>query len=220
MRMSDVLVFILLLLIFMDPGPICVSGQVAGPAKKITDIDPVMHALCGKRVALLGEPPMHGFGKTLEFKVEVVRQLINECHYGALFVESGTYDYINIEKKLKSGEDVTDSTISAAIGGIWANKEMQSLIPFLREKVKAGSLKLGGLDDQIARGTYAQHEMPSDLVQYLQDEERSRCLATLQKHTLWQYTDDAPYGLSDKEKILGCLNEIESRISQPAKTKS
>ena len=74
-------------------------------------------------------------------------------------------------------------------------KRCNPLIPFLRGKVNAGSLALGGLDDQIARGTYAQHEMPSDLVEYLQDDERSLCLATLQKHTLWQYTDDAPYSL-------------------------
>jgi len=212
-------VFIVLLLLFMGLASVCASGQGANPAKEGTDIGPVLHALCGKRVALLGEPPTHGFGKTLEFKVELVRRLVDECHYDALFVESGTYDYINVEKKVKSGEDVTDSMISAAIGGLWANKEVQLLIPFLREKVKAGSLKLGGLDDQIGRGTYAEREMSSDLVQYLEGDERSRCLAVLNKHMLWQYTDDNPYSPSDKAKIVGCLDEIESRISQPGESK-
>src|SRR5215469_6773051 len=143
MRRSYVRVFIVLPLSFVGPSSLCAFGQPVTSAKEITDIGPVVHALCGKRVALLGEPPMHGFGKTLEFKVELVRRLVEECHYDALFVESGAYDYINVEKKLKSGEDVTDSIISAAIGGLWANKEVQSLIPFLREKVKAGSLTLG-----------------------------------------------------------------------------
>jgi erythromycin esterase-like protein len=192
-----------------------VPGQATGPAAKFKDTDPVVHALCGKSVALLGESPVHGFGKTLEFKVELVRRLIDECHYNAVFVESGTYDYINIQKKLKSGQDVTDSMISAAIGGLWATKEVQPLIPFLREKVKAGSVTLGGLDDQLGMGTYAQREMPSDLVQYLQGDERSRCLATLQRHMLWQYTDDAPYGAQDRDKIVGCLDRIEARLSQP-----
>jgi erythromycin esterase-like protein len=208
--------FIVLLLIFMGHASACASGQAPNPAKEITDISPVVHALCGKRVALLGEPPMHGFGKTLKFKVELVRRLVEECHYDALFVESGTYDYINIAKTLKSGEDVTESMISAAIGGLWANKEVQSLIPFLREKVKSGSLMLGGLDDQIGRGTYAQREMSSDLVQYLEGDEKSRCFAILKRHMLWQYTGDAPYSPSDKAKIVGCLDEIESRISKPA----
>jgi erythromycin esterase-like protein len=219
MRRLDVLVFIVILSIVMNAADVCAAGQAANPAKEITDIAPVVHALCGKRVALLGEPPMHGFGKTLEFKVELVRRLVEECHYNALFVESGAYDYINIEKKLKSGEEVTDAMISAAIGGIWANQEVQSLIPFLREKVKARSLTLGGLDDQIGRGTYAQHEMSVDLVQYLEGDERSRCLGILKKHLLWEYTGDAPYSPSDKAKIVGCLEEIESRISQQGESK-
>jgi len=109
---------------------------------------------------------------------------------------------------------VPDSTISAAIGGLWANKEVQELVPFLREKMKAGKLALGGLDDQIGAGTYASREMPSDLAQYLQDDEKSRCLAILQRHMLWQYTGDAPYSPSDKEKIVGCLDEIAGRLSQ------
>ena len=187
---------------------------MAGPAKQITDISPVVHALCGKRVALLGESPVHGFGETLEFKVELVRRLIYECHYNALLVESGTYDYVHIETTLKSGQDVTDAMISAAIGGPWANKEVQSLVPFLREEVNAGRLKLGGLDDQVGAGTYASRDMAFDLVEYLQGGERSRCLGILQRHLSWQYTADAPYGPSDKAKIIGCLNEIEGRPSQ------
>jgi erythromycin esterase-like protein len=182
---------------------------------EVKETEPLVHALCGKRVALLGESPVHGFGEALEFKAQLVRRLVDECHYDALFVESGTYDYINIEKKLKSGQDVTDTMISAAIGGVWANREVQSLVPFLREKVMAGSLTLGGLDDQIGAGSYASRQMSSDLVQPLQGEERSRCLTVLEKHLLWQYTNDAPYGPSDKAKIIGCLDEAEESLSQP-----
>jgi erythromycin esterase-like protein len=218
-RSLNLLLRVAALAICMGFAFMAALSQPVGPASEIKDINPVVRAMCGKSVALLGESPVHGFGKTLEFKVELVRRLIDECHYNALFVESATYDYINIQKKLKSGQDVTDSMISAAIGGLWATKEVQPLIPFLREKVKAGTLMLGGLDDQLERGTYAQHEMPSDLVQYLQGDERSRCLATLQKHMLWQYTDDAPYNPADKAKIVGCLDEIESRISQPGDSK-
>lgn len=195
------------------------TGQSAKPAVEGNEIDVAVHELCGKSVALLGESPVHGFGKTLEFKVEVVRRLIDGCHYNALFVESGTYDYINIQKKLKSGQDVTDAMISTAIGGFWATKEVQPLIPFLREKWKAGSVTLGGLDDQLARGTYAQLEMPSDLAQYLQGDEKSRCLATLQKHMLWQYTDEASYGPPDRDKIVGCLDRIEARLSPEGESK-
>jgi len=147
------------LLIFMGTALMSAAGQTASSTSGMAEVGPVVHALCGKSVAMLGESPVHGFGKTLEFKVEVVRRLVDGCHYSALFIESGTYDYIHIEKELKSGHDVTDSMISAAIGGLWANKEVQSLIPFLTQKVQARRLILGGLDDQLGAGTYAQHGM-------------------------------------------------------------
>jgi erythromycin esterase-like protein len=190
------------------------AGQSASPAAEVKDADPVLHALCGKSVALLGESPVHGFGKTLEFKVELVRRLIDECHYNAFFIESGTYDFLNIQIRLKSGQEVTEQMIAAAIGGLWATREVQPLIPFLLDRAKAGRVILGGLDDQLGRGTYAQREMASDLVEYLQGDEKARCLAILQRHTLWQYTDDSPYGPQDKALILGCLDRIEAGLTK------
>jgi erythromycin esterase-like protein len=170
--------------------------------------------LCGESVALVGESPVHGFGKTLEFKVELVRRLVDECHYNAFFIESGIYDFLNIQKRLNSGQEVTEPMISAAIGGLWATQEVQPLIPFLLDRAKAGRVILGGLDDQVPMGTYAQHEMASDLVEYLQGDEKARCLAILQRHTLWQYTDDSPYGPKDKALILGCLDRIETGLTK------
>lgn len=73
---------------------------------------------------------------------------------------------------------------------------------------------MGGLDDQLARGTYAQREMPADLAAHLQGDEKARCLAILQKHTLWQYSDDSPYSPKDKALILACLDRIATSLSQ------
>ena len=190
------------------------ASQAANQAPEISDAGPIVHELCGKDVALLGESPLHGFGKTLQFKVGLVRQLVDECHYNALFMESGVYDFLNIQKKVKSGQDVTESMIAAAIGGLWATGEVQPLIPFLRDKVRTGNFTVGGLDDQLGRGTYAQRDMSSGLVEYLPGEEKARCLAILRKHALWQYSADAPYSPNDKALILGCLEGIEPRLSQ------
>ena len=158
---------------------------------------------------------MHGFGRTLEFKVEVARRLVDECHYNAFFIESGAYDFLNIQKELKAGRTVTQPMIAAAIGGLWANREVEPLIPFLLEKAQTGALVLGGLDHQLGRGTYAQRQMPADLVEYLQGDDKVRCLAILQRHTLWQYSNEAPYGPKDKALILGCLDKIEPNLSLP-----
>jgi erythromycin esterase-like protein len=188
--------------------------QTGNSQREFAAIEPVLHSLCGRRVALLGESPVHGFGEALAFKDELVRRLVDECHYNALFFESGTYDFIHIEKTLRSGQHVTDGMISAAIGGIWHNEEVQSLVPFLTEKANAGSLTLGGLDDQIGAGTWASRDMAVDLVQDLPGEEMSRCLGILQRHLSWQYSDEAPYNPSDKTQILGCLDEIDDRLPQ------
>jgi erythromycin esterase-like protein len=189
-------------------------GAGSGASKPaIPDTDAVIRELCGKRVALLGESPLHGFGRALQFKVEVVRRLVDECHYNAFFIESGIYDFLNIQKKLKSGEEVTQSMVAAAIGGLWATREVEPLVPFLLEKAKTGAIVLGGLDDQLGRGTYAQRGMSSDLVEYLQGGEKIECLSILQRHMLWQYSADAPYSPKDKALIVGCLDRIETGIS-------
>ena len=183
-------------------------------APSIADL--VVHELCDKQVALLGEAPMHGFGNTLQLKVEVARRLVNECHYNAFFIESGAYDFLNIQKALKSGRTVTVPMIAAAIGGLWATREVEPLLPFLLEKAQSGVLVLGGLDDQLGRGTYAQQQMPADLTAFLQGDDKVRCLAVLQKHTLWQYGSDAPYSPNDKALILGCLDKMEPKVSLPS----
>jgi erythromycin esterase-like protein len=213
-RIPAVVAFVALSGVCMGAARVPGASQAKNRAPETNDAGLIVRELCGKNVALLGESPLHGFGKTLQFKVELVRQLIDECHYNALFMESGIYDFLNIQKKWKSGQDVTESMIAAAIGGIWATREVQPLIPFLREKARTGNLAIGGLDDQLGRGTYAQREMSSDLVKYLSGEEQARCLAILQKHALWQYSADAPYSPNDKALILGCLHGIETRLSQ------
>src|SRR5215471_16793304 len=131
-------------------GLIALLGLCTGV--RAAETDRVVRDLCGKDVAMLGESPLHGFGKTLEFKVEVVRRLVDECHFNAFFIESGIYDFLNIQRRLKSGQEVTEAMVAAAIGGLWATREVEPLIPFLLKKARAGSVVLGGPDDQLGRG--------------------------------------------------------------------
>jgi len=179
-----------------------------------TVADQVVHDLCDKRVALLGESPTHGFGRTLAFKAEIVQRLVDECHYNAFFVESGAYDFLNIQDRLASGRAISGAMIAAAFGGLWATQEVEPLIPFLVERAQRGSLLLGGLDDQLGRGTWAQTEMPADLVSYLDGPRHAECLAVLRRHMLWQYTSDAPYGPKDNARIVHCVERIEARLAQ------
>jgi erythromycin esterase-like protein len=189
------------------------AGAAAGQVAPAAAVDQVVHAACGKSVALLGESPVHGFGRTLEFKVAVARRLIDECHFRAFFIESGTYDFLHIETNLASGRPVTRTMVEAAIGGLWATAEVDTLIPFLLDRVQRRTLVLGGLDDQLGRGTWAQLEMPAELADLLEGDAKSRCLAILTKHMLWQYGSETPYGPKDKSSILGCLDEMQAGLS-------
>jgi erythromycin esterase-like protein len=171
-------------------------------------IDAVVHDACGKRVVFLGEPPMHGFARTLEIKTEIAQRLVKSCGFNAFFIESGAYDFLNIRTKLAARQPLTQTAIAAAIGGLWAVREVEPLLPLLLDGAQRGALVLGGLDDQLGRGTYAQLEMPADLVASLAGDDKPRCLAVLQRHMLYQYTNDAPYGAEDKARILECVDKI------------
>jgi len=174
-------------------------------------MDRVVRDLCDKRVALLTEPSTHGFGNTLAFKAALVRRLVDECHYDAFMIESGVYDFLNIARRLDAQELVPDSMLTAAIGGVWANREVSALVPFLLDRarrVRRGRLTLAGLDDQFGAGTWAQREMAEELVRDVSAPDRERCLAVLRTHLLWQYTDSAPFGGAEKARIVGCLDAV------------
>jgi len=199
---------------------LCLLVMFARPAigQQSSDrvIDAVVHDACGKRIVFLGEPPMHGFARTLELKTEIAQRLVKSCGFNAFFIESGAYDFLNIRTKLAAHQPVTQTAIAAAIGGLWAVKEVEPLLPLLLDGAQRGALVLGGLDDQLGRGSYAQLQMPADLVESLPGDDKARCLAVLQRHMLYQYTNDAPYGAEDKARILECVDKIGVSLRQRA----
>ena len=197
---------------------VVLAFPVVGQQPSDRVIDGVVHDACGQRLVFLGEPPMHGFARTLELKTEIARRLITRCGFNAFFIESGAYDFLEIRTKLATHQPVTQTMVAAAIGGLWAVKEIEPLLPLLTDGAQRGALVLGGLDDQLGRGTYAQRQMATDLAEFLAaGSDKSRCLATLERHTLWQYTDDAPYGAEDKAHILDCVDKIGMRLgTRPA----
>ena len=189
------------------------EGRVGQEARSGSAVDRVVRDLCDKRVALLGESPTHGFGEVLRLKTEIARRLIDQCQFNAFFIESGAYDFLKIQKTLKAGGQVDQPAVAAAIGGLWAHREVESLIPFLLERAQRGALVLGGLDDQLGRGTYAQQRMAFELVESLRPDDSARCLAILQRHMLWQYDNAAPYSSKDKALILGCLDSTDRTLT-------
>lgn len=199
--------------LLMCVGSLTAYSQTA-PPEWSSAIDQVVHDACNKTIVFLGEPRLHGFGKVLDFKAELTRRLITQCHFDGFFIESGIYDFLKIEELRKSGKGITVEMIQAGIGGIWANQEVARLIPDLLNAVESGKLTLGGLDDQLGRGTYAQREMASDLAKYLEGDTKERCFSALQRHILWQYSNASPYRPADRASLIGCLDQVEAAASK------
>ncbi|WNG55321.1 erythromycin esterase [Archangium gephyra] len=207
--------YLLLLLPLLSSCASPSRGAVAQAAVGVSDADRIVRDLCDKRLALLGEEANHGNGRTITFKTELIRRLVEECQYDAFFIEAGIYDFLHLQARLKAGQPISEDMVASAIGGMWANQEMAPLIPFLSERLEAGTLVAGGIDDQIGRGTYAQRQMTQELILSLEGPRQAECGAELERHMSWKYDDAHPYTAETVKFLLGCCKEMESALSRP-----
>lgn len=184
------------------------KGAVRQEPVAVSDEDRIVRDLCDKRIALLGEEGHHGNARTIAFKAALIRRLVEECHYDAFFIETGPYDFLHLQAQLKAGQPVSEAQVAAAIGGMWANQEMAPLIPFLTERLNAGTLVAGAIDDQLNRSTYAQTQMPRELIPFLDGPRQAECGPEIERHMAWQYDDAHPFTVETAKRILGCWKEL------------
>ncbi|AKF85548.1 hypothetical protein MFUL124B02_13465 [Myxococcus fulvus 124B02] len=187
------------------------SRRAEGPVA--TEVDRVVRDLCDKRVALLGEESHHGSARTLDFKVELTRRLVEECHYDAFFIEAGVYDFLRIQERLEAGQPITQDMVADAVGGLWANEEVAPLIPLLTRWLRAGTVVAGGIDDQVNRGTYAQREMTRELLPALAGPRRAECGEEIERYMSWRYDDTHRFTAANAARIQGCWAELAGRTS-------
>ncbi|WP_342380479.1 erythromycin esterase family protein [Myxococcus stipitatus] len=207
--------YLLLLLSLLSGCASVPKGEAPRAAAPVSDMDRIVGDLCGKQLALLGEEAHHGSGRTVAFKVELVRRLVEECQFDAFFIEAGTYDFVNIAERLKAGASVDEALVATAIGGLWAHQEMAPLVPFLTQRLNAGTLVAGGLDDQLNRDTYAHRQMTAELLPLLEGARREACGAELERYMGWRYDDAHPYTAETVGRIRGCFSEMASALSRP-----
>lgn len=168
----------------------------------------VKTAVCDKQVVLLGEGAGHNEGATNAFKSQVARDLIQDCGFSLIVFESSFYQFVDLNRKLSSGKNISQEQIQASIGGLWANQvEIEPLVKFLREATNVRQVTIAGMDDQIAgRGQdYANFEMPAELTKGLKIEQQTKCRAAIERHVYWAYSDSDRYDASKKQFILSCL---------------
>jgi erythromycin esterase-like protein len=160
---------------------------------------------------MLGENATHGDGHTLAFKVALVERLVNQCGFDSVFFEASHYEFINLNRRLRTRQAVTAGGVLSAVGGLWKfNQEFQPLPPFLLTKAQAGRVFLGGIDDQLGQigQDYANIEMVTELTDVLPQEERQACSVALHKRIYNDYTDASPYSKVDRAQIESCLSTM------------
>jgi erythromycin esterase-like protein len=193
------------------------------PASRVTDasardgeLERVITDLCDEQVVLLGEAD-HGDGRTWARKAEIVRALVETCAFDTLLVEGGIYDFLALEQRYAAGTaDVTDMT--NAVGAVWSGAaEAQPWIAYLDGAARAGTLRVGGLDDQLhSTAYYAQRELPAVLAASLSGPRRSACESTITRHTTWAYDEAHPYSPQSHAELVGCLEEIVRALGSKA----
>ncbi|WP_426749746.1 erythromycin esterase family protein [Myxococcus sp. Y35] len=208
----------LLFLSLLLSGCVAPSQSVVAAREPLaaSDADRIVRDLCDKRLALLGEESHHGSARTIAFKVELTRRLMEECQYDGFIIETGLYDFLHIQSRLDAGEPVDEAMVADAIGGMWANQEMEPLIPVLTKRLTSGTLIAGGLDDQVNRGTYAQREMTRELMPYLAGPRQAECGAEIERYMSWRYDDAHRFTAERARFIQGCWKELETVLAGPA----
>ncbi len=134
-----------LVLLFGLSFPYPASASIPADSADGNTLTAVIHDVCHRQVVMLGESATHGDGHTEAFKVALVERLVNECGFDSVFFEASHYEFINIDRRLRTRQAVSVDQVSSAIGGLWKfDREFQPLVPFLLAKAQAGQISLGG----------------------------------------------------------------------------
>ncbi len=179
------------------------------------ELDSIVTDICNKKIVLLGEDANHGSGKTMEVKIALIKRLIEECKFSAVFFESPVYEFLNFEHSVAKGSS-SKHQLAEAIGGLWSNaKPMTSFISYLHSRAIVGKVKLAGIDAQFgANQPFSQKKLPKRLSSYLGERKQKECEAELYQYLNWQYDKENPYDDATQERISSCVSVIKDRIHQ------
>lgn len=217
MRLPILFIFLLIFLAGCDARPLK-AGEALDQNKMLktqSDIEFVAGELCDRDIVLLGESGFHGDGRTTSFKVDLVQELVKNCDFNAILVESSFYDSLAIEMKIRRGETVTASMISSAMGWIRnQDVEFKPLIPFVFENVSSNRIVLGGLDDQLGgRGSfYSLDQMFVELTRFLPEREGEFCKELFRQRVYSDFSKNSPYTPKKRSELRQCLKEIKAEI--------
>lgn len=176
-----------------------------------TAVDRLIADTCAKETVLLGEDGNHGSGTTLSVKVVLVKRLINECGFNAVYFESSIYDFLDLERQIERGSG-SPQMLADAVGGLWSTtSETDSLFAFLYERAQSGKIYLAGLDHRPGSATsmYQQVKLPTELSASLAEPRRTQCTSELHRLTNWTYAN-GDQTVEDRTALRKCAQDVQN----------
>ncbi len=189
------------------------AASAALPSLQSATVDRLISDTCAKETVLLGEDANHGSGATLSVKVDLVKRLIKECGFNAVYFESAIYDFLDLQHQIERGS-ASPEMVADAVGGIWSTtSEAAPLFDFLYGAAKSGNVYLAGLDHQLGSATsmYQQSTFPFELSAFLPDPRRTQCASELQRLIKWTYAN-GDQTVEDRTALRKCALDIRKAI--------
>jgi len=179
----------------------------------------VAAAVCGKRIAVLGELPEHGEARGFGVKARVVERLVANCGFRALLVESGSYDFVGLERSIatagKSAASQTDSlelALARAMGGFWWTRELAEWRRWLVREAVGRRVSIGGIDDQIsATAAYAKSTLPGMVGAAVAPSRATECREAVARYAGYTYTAAQPYDNAERARLADCARLAADR---------
>lgn len=165
---------------------------------------------CNKQIVILGEEANHGSSKVISLKLDIVKRLVDECGFSAVFFESSVYEFSDFNS-LTDNKIATKAHLANSIGGNWSfAQESDALINFLFEKTQAGDIHLAGLDLQAAGLTsvFTQTKLAENLTKHLLNDQQKKCQEELNRHFNWLYNKNHPFNDKSQLDLYSCTQNI------------
>jgi erythromycin esterase-like protein len=193
------------------------AASDAAPRHRTPELDRLLAEVCKKQTVLIGEDGHHGSGATLSLKVDLVRRLIEECGFNAVYFESSIYDFIDLQHRIDQGM-ASPEMLADAIGGLWSvTSEVDPLVTYLYARAKTDQVSLAGLDLQFGSATsvYTRTRFPHELTSFLGNPLRKECEFEINRLARWSYDEDQQY-LDARGRLDECAMAIENGIAAQA----
>jgi len=176
----------------------------------------VVADVCEAQVVMMGELPSHGEAQAFQTKAEIVDELVKNCGFDVLLFEAGVYDFLGFEEALADGQP-TFRQLNRVIGRFWWTEGLADFRQGLFDQAEAGTLALGGLDDQPSvTSDYARAALPELVASVLSADQAAECRDALDRNLHWRYDEETSFDDAEQARLARCTRDAAEADSDIA----